>query len=463
MKTVKIIDLFAGMGGIKLGFMKAFVALGFNVKCVLTSEIKESAIECLKHNFDNIEVKGDIKEIHSQDIPDFDFLLAGFPCQSFSAAGNRDGFSDTRGTLFFEIERILKEKNPYGFLLENVDTLVTHDRENKNDETGKTLNIILTSLENLGYKVTWKILDSKDYGVAQSRKRIYIVGTKNHYFNFEKIKKEKPIYFSKIQEHGLKVSNTKFTKKLLEHFQPQDLYGKSIKDKRGGKNNIHSWNFELKGKISMEQQELIEKLFRERRKKHWAQEIGIKWMDGMPLTLNQISTFFPHENLEELLVDLVKKKYLTLEHPKQEIKIKNKDGNLVPRRVKDETKEIGYNIVAGKLSFEFSKILDIDGVVPTLVATDVEKLGVIDGKGIRSLSLREGLRLCGYPESYSLNIFNENNKTEKRKALDLLGNTVVVTVIEKIAHELGKMYLLKSTNSLSSKKEKLKLEQNSLF
>ena len=139
-----------------------------------------------------------------------------------------------------------------------------------------------------------------------------------------------------------------------------------------------------------------------------------------------------------MLDDLVKKGDLKFEYPKNKVRIK-KDDNFIIRREYDTSKEKGYNIVTGKLSFEFSKILDDNDFTPTLVASDVEKLGVIDGKGIRKLTLREGLRLQGYPEDYSLEVF-EGSNSDKRKAFDLLGNTVAVPVIEEIAKQLANSY-----------------------
>src|SRR5690625_3033926 len=123
-KEIKFIDLFAGMGGLRLGFEQAFNKLGFETSCVLTSEIKTHAIEALEHNFNHGMLVGDITKVESEDIPNFDFLLAGFPCQAFSTAGKGLGFLDTRGTLFFEVERILRDKKPYGFILENVEGLI---------------------------------------------------------------------------------------------------------------------------------------------------------------------------------------------------------------------------------------------------------------------------------------------------------------------------------------------------
>lgn len=424
----KIIDLFAGLGGIRLGFKEAMDTIGLKTECVFSSEIKPHAIKAYKNFYGSNEIiNGDITQIKVDDIPDFDFLLAGFPCQPFSSAGTRKGFKDTRGTMFFEIERILKGKidigHPaMGFLLENVEGLINHDN-------GETLNTIINHLENLGYKVTYKLLDSKYFGLPQSRKRVYIVGTLSEKISLDNFNKNERTLAS-ILEQGLPTINSDFTKKLFTYYTAEQIQGKSIKDKRGGKNNIHSWDIDLKGVTSLEEKELLNKLLKERRKKHWAEEIGIKWMDGMPLTEKQIRTFFDTPELHKMLEHLHKIGYLTFEHPKKQI-IKE-DGTKA--RIPDETLPKGYNIVAGKLSFEFSKILDPNKIAPTLVAMDVSKLGVIDGNGIRRLTIKECQRLCGYPDEYSLNQLNE------REAFDLLGNTVCVPVIKEISLRLGESY-----------------------
>lgn len=436
--TIKFIDLFAGLGGIRLGFEQAFNEMGYNTECVLTSEIKPHAIQALEANFEHKNLVGDICKVDAKSIEDFDVLLAGFPCQAFSAAGKGLGFLDTRGTLFFEVERILKEKRPYGFILENVEGLVLHDRASNKDSIGRTLQTILMSLENLGYNVSWRLIECQIFGIPQLRKRVFITGTLKSKVNIDnfKIKHSK---LADILETNKPLIKSHFTDCLLKHYKPQELYGKAIKDKRGGANNIHSWDIELKGSINKQQISLMEKLFKERRKKHWAEEIGIKWMDGMPLTLNQISTFASMPNLKSLLDDLVEKNYLVKEYPKDIVKVLLPNGKYKEERQQDTTKEIGYNIVSGKLSYEFTKILDPNDIAPTLVATDVSHLGIVDGEGIRRLTIREGLRMFGYPETYSLDIF-DNTSTNKAKAFDLLGNTVVVPAIKNIALRLACTY-----------------------
>lgn len=157
------IDLFAGIGGIRLGFESA------GGHCVFSSEFDEDACTTYEANFGE-HPSGDITKIDAADIPDFDILLGGFPCQAFSIIGKKEGFAnETCGTLFFDIERILKEKRPPAFMLENVRNLVAHDK-------GNTFKVIKTHLEALGYHVHAKVLNALDYGVPQKRERIIIVG-----------------------------------------------------------------------------------------------------------------------------------------------------------------------------------------------------------------------------------------------------------------------------------------------
>lgn len=431
MPKIRFIDLFAGIGGIRKGFEIAFQKSGYETECVMTSEIKPHAYKVLQANHPDEEIRGDITQIDAKSIPDFDFLLGGFPCQAFSFAGRRLGFQDTRGTLFFEVERILKEKRPYGFILENVEGLVSHDREDLSQPTGKTLMVILNNLNSLGYQVTWRVLNSKDYGLAQERKRVYIVGTIKEKVSLDGFDKKKAILAS-ILESGKPTVDTEFTHLLMSHFTPEQLYGKSIKDKRGGDDNIHSWDLEIKGPINEEQKKLLNMMLRERRKKKWAAMHGIEWMDGMPLTIDMIREFYQHNDLQAMLDDLVKKGYLKKEHPKALVTEHTIFGDRRVRR-QDPRKKAGYNIVAGKLSFEINKILDPQGIAPTLVAMDMKKIFVVDGVGVRPLTLREGLRLFGYPDDFKFPV-------DQEEGFDLLGNTVAVPVIAAVAGRLAEAY-----------------------
>lgn len=172
---IKIIDLFAGIGGIRLGFQQA--AEG-NIECVFSSEIDKFAVETYSANHGKENIYGDITKIKPEEIPDHDILLGGFPCQPFSQAGLKKGFSDPRGTLFFYIEEILRIKRPQAFLLENVKQLVGHDK-------GNTMKVILEQLRNLGYNVSYKVLKARDFGVPQNRERVFIIGFLDHSIKYE--------------------------------------------------------------------------------------------------------------------------------------------------------------------------------------------------------------------------------------------------------------------------------------
>ncbi|MCF7820504.1 MAG: DNA cytosine methyltransferase [Candidatus Pacebacteria bacterium] len=174
---LRTLDLFAGIGGIRIGFEQA----GFST--VFSNDFEKSCKETYDLNFNTAKlVVEDIRKIETNDLPEFDFLLAGFPCQAFSIAGYRKGFKDKdRGNLFFDIARIIDERRPAGFLLENVKNLKNHDN-------GRTFKIIEKTLKELGYYINAKVLNSMEYGnVPQNRERIYIVGFKNKNYadNFE--------------------------------------------------------------------------------------------------------------------------------------------------------------------------------------------------------------------------------------------------------------------------------------
>lgn len=184
---MRYFSLFSGIGGFELGIQNAFRKHqkgGEGVKddrndadgaeseavpiCVGYSDIDRYAIETYESHFDHRNY-GDVTKIDPPELPDFDLLVGGFPCQAFSVAGKREGFNDTRGTLFFDIARILEDKRPRHFILENVRGLLSHDK-------GKTFQTIIGVLADLGYGVEWQVLNSRDFGVPQNRERVFIVG-----------------------------------------------------------------------------------------------------------------------------------------------------------------------------------------------------------------------------------------------------------------------------------------------
>lgn len=189
--SFKFIDLFAGIGGFRLGLQ----AVGG--KCVFSSEWDVQAQKTYFANYGEVPFGDITKEETKRYIPNnFDVLCAGFPCQPFSISGKQKGFEDTRGTLFFDICEIIQSKQPKVVFLENVKHLVHHDK-------GNTLHIILSKLEDLGYKVSWKVLNGSDFGVPQNRERIIIIGSKEKLFDFSKLQKSpKPMLADFLDKEG---------------------------------------------------------------------------------------------------------------------------------------------------------------------------------------------------------------------------------------------------------------------
>ena len=161
----KVFSMFSGIGGFELGMLMS----GHRFKFIGHSEIDKYACEIYKKHFKGVKNYGDATTIIPGELPDFDLLTGGFPCQAFSVAGLRRGWNDTRGTLFFDIARILREKKPRHFLLENVRGLLSHDN-------GRTFSTILEVLSDIGYLVQWEVLNSKNFGVPQNRERVFIIG-----------------------------------------------------------------------------------------------------------------------------------------------------------------------------------------------------------------------------------------------------------------------------------------------
>ena len=206
---MRFIDLYAGIGGIRLGFQRVFKDAEF----VFSSEINASACKTYESNF-LVNPQNDITKTDAKDISDFDILLAGIPCQAFSMAGYKLGFDDIRGTHFFEVSRIIKKKMPKAFLIENVRNLISHD----NGKTFKTMKKVIE--EDLGYTLYYEVLDAQDFGLPQKRKRVFIVGFRDKIqFEFPKPTKKKstirdiletePVdesyFISKKYHNGLKI------------------------------------------------------------------------------------------------------------------------------------------------------------------------------------------------------------------------------------------------------------------
>ena len=216
MSKLKFIDLFAGIGGIRIPFDE----LGY--ECVFSSEWDAKACKTYEANFGDVP-HGDITKIEAKDIPSFDICLAGFPCQAFSIMGKMQGFADTRGTMFFEIERILAYHKPKAILLENVKQLVTHDK-------GRTFKIILDKLAALGYHVKYQVLNALDFGLPQKRERIIIVGFRDSAladkFNFDFSRKTYSL--SSILEDDDKVESSYYASDRIREKRKASVVGKEV-------------------------------------------------------------------------------------------------------------------------------------------------------------------------------------------------------------------------------------------
>jgi len=219
--TLRAIDLFAGIGGIRTGFKNVF---GSELDFVFSSEIDKNAQKTYYLNHNEVP-HGDITSIKENAIPPHDIILAGFPCQAFSVAGYRKGFEDTRGTLFFDVVRIAKYHKPRVIFLENVKGFVNHDK-------GKTFNIVKNTLEEMKYTVFYKVLNTKDFNVPQNRERIYIVAFLNNveFFDFP------------TNIEGTKTIHDFLDKKVddLFYYNNKPLFNK-IKDMVKNKDTIYQW------------------------------------------------------------------------------------------------------------------------------------------------------------------------------------------------------------------------------
>jgi len=411
---IKFIDLFAGTGGMRLAMEQACLESGIETECVFSSEIDKNACLSYELNFGE-NPYSDIRKIH--EFPDFDFLLAGFPCQSFSYAGKRKGFGDTRGTLFFDVERILNQKKPAYFLLENVRGLITHDK-------GRTYQTIKEKLEKIGYSVDYLLLNSSNYDVPQNRVRIYILGvmygtlkltlnsdlgaadTHKFKLNMENFQtslfeeeKIKPKVVKDILEKNPDSKYTcspDFTDKLkrIVDYDFAQLDGYRLIDYRGGK-SLHSWELGVKGICTQNEIEFMNLLISNRRKKVFGTH-----QDGKSLTREQIETFYDAKNFNEITSSLIKKGYLSCY-----------DGK--------------YNPVCGNMSFEVFKFLDPEGISITLTASDSNRLGVIQNNIARRITPRECARIQGYPDNYKL--LDNDNAVYKQ-----MGNGVSVPVVKAV-------------------------------
>ena len=408
---IKYIDLFAGVGGIRLGVQQALEQNGIEARCFLSSEINERACETYQLNFGE-HPSGDVHEI--TEVEPFDLLLGGFPCQPFSYAGKRMGFGDTRGTLFFEIERLLEKYHPKAFLLENVRGLYTHDE-------GRTFQTIMGKLHDLGYGTYDLLQNSSNFGVPQNRVRLYILGilgekpemtlsTNLGSADSHLYKKNKAELSLFDQPKACKVGDilepevdekyycsNKFNE-MLHNAVGDDLsqlHGYRLIDYRGGQ-SLHSWELGMKGKCTDAEIRFMNLLIQNRRKPIFGRE-----QDGKKLTLGQIKTFYTWPDIDEVIASLIEKRYL---------------------QVNDEGR---YNPVCGNMSFEVFKLLVPESIAVTLTSSDANRLGVIQHNRARHITPRECARLQGFPDTFRLHPSDAWSYKQ-------FGNSVSVPVVKAV-------------------------------
>ncbi|MCL1475038.1 DNA (cytosine-5-)-methyltransferase [Argonema antarcticum] len=430
MQKLRFIDLFCGIGGMRLGFEYAAHSLNYQTECVLSSEINPDAQLVYKHNFGHTPL-GDIQFI--AELPEHDFLLAGFPCQSFSYAGKKAGFGDTRGTLFFEIMRLVDTHKPKALIFENVRGLYTHER-------GRTLETIKHEIQKRGYSFNVFLLNSSNFNLPQNRVRIYILGIldakpqfglisdlgakDSHSYNYEQLSlfypHRKNVTVADILEDNpdSKYDCSPNFVKVLKRLVKDDfskLNGVRLIDYRGG-NSIHSWEMGLRGECSSDEIELMNLFILKRRNKEFGRH-----QDGKLLTREQIASFFAHSQLDEILESLVAKKYLQIVNGK-------------------------YKPVSGNFSFEVYKFLDPNKISVTIVASDANRLGVYHQNRVRRITPREAARLQGFPDSFILH--SDDDKTYYQ-----MGNSVSINVVKAVAQEV----ISKTLYYYMQSKQKVKL------
>lgn len=398
---MRFADLFCGIGGARLGVEEALRRAHLSYECVFSCDIKKSALRAYNAYFGERNEPTDIRQVTR--IPDIDLVVGGFPCQPFSTAGKRRGLEDARGNLYLEIMRILEAKRPPLVVLENVSNLGSMD-------AGRVIEGIRDHLVALGYHVVWHCFDARDYGVPQKRLRLFIVASLFHAFS------DNDAFAAAVAAHKQPVKclgdvldrddvtsdvSDSFVD-LLRSVHPDlgALEGVSIKDRRGGDDNLHSWDIGYHGDVEPCDKLVLNTLLLERRKKKYAAARGTPGKDGVALTPGELELVLGVEDLTHRLEHLADQGYL----------VRRAGGT--------------YDLSKGKLSFPISKILRTDEPSPTLTATDASKLGVIVGQTLRRLNTRELARLSGFPENFPV--------TSRKDAYDLFGNCICPPVMQAI-------------------------------
>lgn len=413
---IGVCSLFSGIGGFETGIFQSYGQENVNV--VFASEIDKYATQSYEILYEH-QPFGDITKVSEKDIPDHDLLVAGFPCQSFSISGRRLGFSDTRGTLFFEIARIAKVKKPKILFLENVKGLVNHDK-------GRTLNAILEVLSDIGYRVDFRIMNSKFFFVPQSRERIYIVAVRNDLVKNEnwtlskKINLETKAKKKMMDNSSISTFNFDFPKEekviykiehILEENVDEKYYLSEEKTKRLIE-NLENRHKGITGKFLIDDQGRVNKKLK-------------------PLEISPTIRREMHGN-EPRVVEPIVNSILQIE-PSIQIE--------PSMQTEPSMQMVGLLDMKGNESIR--RVYAIDGLAPTLttmggghrepkIAVSDEKGGVIRYR-IRKLTPLECFRLQHFPDSYYYKL--RENGLSDTQLYKMAGNAVTTSVIASISNQ----------------------------
>lgn len=363
--------MFSGIGGFELGIEQVVDG----AECVGFSEIDKYAIQVYLNHYPKHFNYGDATKIDETRLPDFDLLCGGFPCQSFSVAGKRKGFEDTRGTLFFDIARIAAHKRPRYLLLENVKGLLTHD-------SGKTFQTILKVLADIGYRVEWQLLNSKDFGVPQNRERVFIVG----YLGEESSGQVFPITTNVQSDIVLPT--------LTARYYGGQANGGYICEQPSEAGSNQSQTIVALREVRSDEAKRIRRTFRKYGGGDFSPRRG-KRLE--PRTDNLIGTVTSSRNLDNLLLDTTQVAIPVLT-PNRLMKRQN------GRRFKTDGE-------------------------PSFTLNTQDRHGVFDGYRIRRLTPIEAERLQGFPDNWTAFV----SDTQRYKCL---GNAVTVNVVSAVINKL---------------------------
>lgn len=401
MEKLKVLSLFSGIGA----FEKALTNKGISFKLVGFSEIDKYAIKsfCAIHNVEQSLNYGDVSKINKTELPDFDLLVGGSPCQAFSVAGNRKGFEDTRGTLFFQYVETLKYKQPKFFVYENVKGLINHDK-------GNTLDTIAQSFSDVGYRIDIELLNSKYFNVPQNRERIYIVGIREDLISNEdwllKEKRSDVLHKAKKRLKDLKIKSFNFSwsKNNTVTTRLRDILEDKVDDKYYLSEKM------LKGFL--------------RHNSNHEGKTGFIWspktVDEIAVTLRANAAICPTDNT--ILVD--------------NLNIKGDGGHYEPKII-----TVGHSGSGGQKGHIYSD----EGLVGTLAATDYKQPKQFIGE-----SSEFKVRKLSPLECWRLQAFNDDdfNKAKQIGISDTqlykqAGNSITVTVLESIFEDLLNTYISK--------------------